>query len=1057
MIISLLKYEPGVYMSTKRMFVYLIFLLIILPVLQNSTLSQKTDPWWNDGWGYSQEITIPIDTSNFHAKNQPIDIRINFNNPCWGINEKDHSIRVVCFDGKEFTELESQVYDIEYPNENTISSCSLVFLTSEFANGKESYFVYYDGNKKDSVNYPDRVKISKEHYYYEYAPGQSVDLDYYKIKDEETCVYGVGIKGKMMTEYASNLIFRQRKDSKEFDLKNWDQMVGFVFQYDKKNGDVITTRYSLISNEIIIDGNLMIEFGIKSTNNDKTATTTNFYKYYHCPTDSKKISVDSKSEISSDIQIEEGIERDGTIVFLSAFKTISESNFAMNMGEMLPYFHVSSEDDVIKEYSVETNPKSRQEHKIIAVSNDIDLGENSWFSSDSGNTGKSHGIIFENTDVVKSGTGEENGIQVKGYEKQEASLPGLKAYSAGIYCGRNSFENGNWDRNIPSDLTFEFRVELFTTENQGYYIINEEAEIFNKLIKQRPLYDGSVTDKEDEVYHKLTIYVPFSLSIPLLSPISPFPLPITWVELYQNETLVSAGATSRSLLGMRVEFPSVASGVYLIKIYKRLGDKSKFVAFKEVVVSGDAKVIVFAKREVDLSVDIYDQNSNAVSDVEIVIKNSDQIIEKTNTDVSGKGQLKIPANKDYKLQIIYKEIVVHEKELSLIFSKQSDFVLELFDLSVKIKDKLDLSPGVEINPTLTNLDTKYSKEIYPDESSNNEFIFRNIPKGEYVIRISYEGVTDKTNYRLPEDGNTANLIFSPNFTLDTKIFDSRGNILPYKKVILLRENIALNFRTDENGFAKLKSPPGQYLLSVYDSNDEIIQQTIIDFKRDSELYLLTKEDPIYPNLMLVFSILIIGVSIALFYLKKIRFNNLFKLIAIALIFLAIVQPWWELNSHENDEEIVRFSKTYLIPQQIVTTTKAGKYVEAEPANLPAEFSDFLLAIVIVSLVASSFMFLSILVKKRRKTMLSLGIMNVILLILTIVIFSYGFSELTKVGLGSIQDSGTLNILIPGTNEYVDISASWGLSIGVYLIIISIILIIISVYYDKKNHKLKDKI
>ena len=1046
-------------MSTKRMFVYLIFLLIILPVLQNSTLSQKTNLWWNDDWEHRQEITIPIDTSNFHAKNQPIDIRIDFNNPCWGINEKDHSIRVVCFDGKEFTELESQVYDIEYSNENTIGSCSLVFLTPEFANGKESYFVYYDGNKKDSVNYPDRVKISKDHYYYEYAPGQSVDLDYYKIKDEETCVYGVGIKGKMMTEYASNLIFRQRKDSKEFDLKNWDQLVGFGFQYDKKSSrEVITTRYSLISNEILIDGNLMIEFGIKSTNNDKTAITTNFYKYYHCPTDSKKISVDSKSEISGDIQIGEGIERDGTFVFLSAFKTKSESNIAMNMGEILPYFHVSSEESVIKEYSVEANPKSRQEHKIIAVSNDIDLGENSWFSSDSGNTGKSHGIIFENIDVVKSGTGEEEGIQVKAYEKQEASLPGLNAYSAGIYCGRNSFENNNWDRNIPSDLTIEFRGELFTTESQGYEIIDEEAEFFNKLIEQRPFYNGTVKDKKDETYHKLTVYVPFSLSIPLLTPISPFPLPITWVEFYQNETLISSGATSRSLLGMRVEFPSVALGVYLIKIYKRLGDKSKFVAFKEIIVNKNTKTYVLPRRQVDFSINVFDQNSKAVSNVEIILKNSDQIIAKNITDVNGKGQLKIPANKDYKLQIIYKEIVVHAKELSLIFSKQSDFVLELFDLSVKIKDKLDLSPGVEINPTLTNLDMKDFKEIYPDESSNNEFIFRNIPKGEYVIGIFYEGITDEINHRLPEDGNTADLIFSPSFTLDTKIFDSRGNILPKKKVVILRENIALNFQTDENGFAKLKAPPGRYLLSIYDSNDEIIQQTIIGFKRDSELYLLTKEEPIYPNLMLVFSILIIGISVVLLYLKKIRFNNLLKLIAIALILLATVQPWWELNSHENDEGIVRFSKTYLIPQQIVTTTEAGEYVEAEPANLPSEFSGFLLAIVIVSIAASLLTALSIFIKKYRKTIITLGIISVILLGLTVGIFTYGFSELTKVGLGGIQDSGTLNILVPCTNEYVDISASWGLSTGSYLVIISMILIIISIFYEiKYRSKFEDKV
>ena len=175
-----------------------------------------------------------------------------------------------------------------------------------------------------------------------------------------------------------------------------------------------------------------------------------------------------------------------------------------------------------------------------------------------------------------------------------------------------------------------------------------------------------------------------------------------------------------------------------------------------------------------------------------------------------------------------------------------------------------------------------------------------------------------------------------------------------------------------------------------------------------------------------------------------------------MILLSLVQPWWELNNEENDKGIVRSSKAYLIPQRIVMTTEAGEYVEAEPANIPTEFSFFLLSIVIISLFASLFLLLSMFFKNRRKTIITMGIISVILLILTIVIFSYGFSELTKVGLGSLQDSGPLNILIPGSNEYIDISASWGLSNGVYLIILSIILVIISIYYNKKFNSHKDK-
>jgi len=73
----------------------------------------------------------------------------------------------------------------------------------------------------------------------------------------------------------------------------------------------------------------------------------------------------------------------------------------------------------------------------------------------------------------------------------------------------------------------------------------------------------------------------------------------------------------------------------------------------------------------------------------------------------------------------------------------------------------------------------------------------------------------------------------------------------------------------------------------------------------------------------------------------------------------------------------------------------------------------------------------------------LTILGIILLIITVGVFTYAFSELTEVGLGSLQGSGTLNVLKPGTNEYVDLSGNWGLSTGVYLVIAAIILVLIA--------------
>ena len=101
-----------------------------------------------------------------------------------------------------------------------------------------------------------------------------------------------------------------------------------------------------------------------------------------------------------------------------------------------------------------------------------------------------------------------------------------------------------------------------------------------------------------------------------------------------------------------------------------------------------------------------------------------------------------------------------------------------------------------------------------------------------------------------------------------------------------------------------------------------------------------------------------------------------------------------------------------------------------------------------------FILLSILLKKRKKTSYTFTILGLLFLVLSCGIFSYGFGELTRVGLGSLYGSGVLNVLVPGINKYVDIPASWGLSLGFYLIIISIILIAITFILDFRYWKAK---
>ena len=178
---------------------------ILVPTIMSDPLPDEL-PWWDDEYNSRMQITLPINTSDAHAKFQPIDLHIDFKNPCWGKNENEHSIRVCVWDEDKWHELESQIYDLEKKDPLHIKKCGLVFLVPEIANGEERYFVYYDDSEKTSPNYADHVNVEDSYYYYEPIQGIALEGDYYKIKESGFIVYAVGQKGKIIN--AKNLTYK---------------------------------------------------------------------------------------------------------------------------------------------------------------------------------------------------------------------------------------------------------------------------------------------------------------------------------------------------------------------------------------------------------------------------------------------------------------------------------------------------------------------------------------------------------------------------------------------------------------------------------------------------------------------------------------------------------------------------------------------------------------------------------------------------------------------------------------------------------------------------------
>ena len=79
----------------KYTLIWMIIIAIFFsPLSINATSYEEYNTTDIESLAFKQELPIPIDTSLEIAKFQPIDIRVEFSNPCWAKDEKDHSVRI---------------------------------------------------------------------------------------------------------------------------------------------------------------------------------------------------------------------------------------------------------------------------------------------------------------------------------------------------------------------------------------------------------------------------------------------------------------------------------------------------------------------------------------------------------------------------------------------------------------------------------------------------------------------------------------------------------------------------------------------------------------------------------------------------------------------------------------------------------------------------------------------------------------------------------------------------------------------------------------------------
>jgi hypothetical protein len=1086
-------------MRTKTLRVVLLTGLFFFSLIPFQVSTGKDD-WWSTAWSYRQELPLGFLAGASSAANQPIDMTVQFDSPCWAQNETRHSVRVLCQSSQGDYELESQLYDLMYSDETHITTCNLVFLVPPEVDGTERYYVYYDEAPTPAPGYPDHVSIVDSSYYYEPIPGYPLESHFYKIIQDNTIPYVVAQEGTFLWYTTSQCVTKLLDGSTEVAPKNGEVIASFEYAYfyGFDMWEYSSTSQKLISKEILCDGNLMVSCKILSRSTNDDLQTTAVYTYYYCPTPAKRIQVHVMDEALKDCQVYEDANTDGEYVSMQCGGIQSASIPELNFGEIYPYTHFYSEQDTVEQYPVDLHPEYSEENPVIwsiQTADDVDLGKNAWVSFDEGASGTVHAVIFSSSSVVKAGEGERDGIQLKAYESNYPHLPGLDYTIASVECTRNTYEKNvsGKDMIIPKGFIAEFDVEFFSAQQGGYTAVETEASLFQALVPLKPSTDSDHTEGNNTPIprHALTVSIHDAFSFPLgsiFSAITGRDFSYLTIEAYRENTLVSSGTAGRLPLNGSVtsdnsslkdrlrsvlhlfdfrnislwkqfSFQSLEEGQYVIKVFKenpRFGKQRRFIGAAVIDLSKDSHIHVFCKLQGSCVVTLVDQNGKGIKDAEVILSKDAGVIAHNTTNNEGIANLFAPCQPrgSYQLMIFYQGFEVLNESIRLrsnrmIIPLKKSVEIDQYTWGVQVQDLWGLSPEIDVIPRLTSTEMQIPNVIFPTQTTNNFFEFSNMPPATYRLQIQYKSFTVDTQITIPSED--CSLVFPATYPIIFHVFDTRGSPLGPVEIELSRGGKTQKITT--NGSQVTYSiPPGLYKITVR-AEGNVIGQRPLNVVGERTVDLITNQEPFFPLISYIISscFFIIGFLISL---KKKEPQYFLFFVIISVFMVALLAPWWSLQGSSGGTQIK--SILYLIPLNLVSTTTAPEVTAGELSFSPEIFQTIMRSIPIITLLVAVLMLLGLTIKwlKQKKIRFYIFIGAFILFLSSFILFILAMSAFAEVGIGSFIGQGTMDVSIQGEDVRIPIVCDWGPSWGFWLYMIAGFLIIplIILPYEKKNKR-----
>ncbi|MCD6481716.1 MAG: hypothetical protein J7L31_05550 [Thermoplasmata archaeon] len=350
----------------------------------------------------------------------------------------------------------------------------------------------------------------------------------------------------------------------------------------------------------------------------------------------------------------------------------------------------------------------------------------------------------------------------------------------------------------------------------------------------------------------------------------------------------------------------------------------------------------------------------------------------------------LPAIKRYTLQIIYHGFLMEEKEIFLLLPASVEYSFPTYDFAVDVKDSLGLPFGEKVTVFMYSDEMRERENIY-GVKDRSIYSFSSLPSATYHLVVTYKGTSVDKKIVIPDE-NMAEIVLPVDYGIKVKTYDSRGFPLSTK----------IYFEREGKKFSGERLPPGEYCMDIYRGGKKIASREIL-VNGDANYDVITNRISFYP-----FIIPLAMVVFALIAKRKEAYLGL-------LLSLSLLFPWWRAKGMSS-------TSLYLFPPSMIEM----KSTYGNIVSLPSPLLMALYISLILLLASLPILF------HRKYSKFSIATVAA-----SLSIFLYTIYRFSSITVGSIAGGGSAGNV-----------SSWGMGIGFYLALLSLVLITVKVIYDE---------